>query len=170
MDVKSYGIPIVWICRRSLTAIGSAIIAAFRENRIHVPFNPTTAVVLAIVLRTEELAVSKDDIEVSTKPMIPAGHKSGNQSGIEFTLIWISLMTMRRVLRHICGDTDRGMRQIDVNNTLGNVGWKLQSFMAQVVDFARPSQLFLIIDRVIRCPPGRQHKRQKQQTERALKN
>jgi hypothetical protein len=169
-DVKNYGTLIAWVYKRSLTDIGSANIAAPSENRIHVLFSPRTAIVLATVLQIEGLAVNKEDTEVSTMPMIPAGHRCGNQFGIESTLISISPTTMKRAQPHTCGVTDRGTKQIDASNTLGNVEWKLRSSMAQAVGLGRRSQHSWIIDQVTPCLPGHQLSSRRQPPKRAQRN
>ena len=135
MGVKNCGIPIAWACKRSLTEIGFATTAASNETPIHEPFKPRAAIVVATVLQTEGLAVNREEIELITMPTTPAGHRSGNQYGIESTWISISLTMMKRVQQHTCGVTDRGMRPIDVSNMLGNVEWKLRSFMEPAVAF-----------------------------------
>jgi hypothetical protein len=170
MGVKNCGIPIVWACKRSLTDIGFVTTAASNENPIHVPFKPRAAIVVATALQTEELVVSREETELTTKPTTPAGHRSGNQYGIEYTWISISLTTMKRVQQHTCGVIDRGMRPIDVSNTLGNVEWKLRSFMAPAAAFVRQSRHSLIIDRASRCPLGHQLPSQRLPRKRVQKN
>jgi hypothetical protein len=146
MGVKNCGIPIAWACKKSLTDIGFATTAASNENPIHVPFKPRAAIVVATALQIEELAVSREETEPTTKPTTPTGHRSGNQYGIEYTWISISLTMMKRVQQHTCGVIDRGMRPIGVSKMLGNVGWKLRSFMVPAAAFVRLSRHFLIID------------------------
>src|SRR3981189_593908 len=156
MGVKNCGIPIAWACRRSLTDIGFATTAASNGNLIHVPFKPRAAIVVATALQTEELAVSREETELTTTPTTRAGPRSGNRYGIEYTWISISLTTMKRGQQHTCGVIDRGMSPRGVNTRLGNVEWKLRSFMGPAAAFVRPSRHSLIIDRSSRCPPGHQ--------------
>src|SRR4051812_10847238 len=110
MDARNCGIPIAWACKRSLTDIGFATTAASNESPIHVPFKVRAAIVVVTALQTEELPVSSEETELTTKSTTRAGHRSGNQCGIEYTWISISLTTMKRAQLHICGVIDRGMR------------------------------------------------------------